>query len=157
MVKPTSLAWSSSLGVTFLATLSFRILGGRMAMRSRSTTSWRALGEAKLAIASSGSAENKPRGTACDTSGSTLVASTNRAAPNFQRPSTPCFDGTRMRLNATYFLRIFRLRERVRRIKAPSFGKADGSLEAGPSKSSLLRDRLSSSPKRVSDSAIRDR
>ena len=56
----------------------------------------------------SGSAENKLPAMACNTSGSTLVALTNQAAPSSRRLSTLCFAGTVMRLNATCTCQMFR-------------------------------------------------
>src|SRR5450432_3865525 len=106
---------------------------------------------ARLAITRSGSAENRLDATACNTSGSTLVALTNQAAPSSQRLSTLCFAGTVMQLNATYICQTFQLVALLRTMDSPSghgnwlFRKVDGLLGAGRFKSSLLQHQLNSS------------
>ena len=111
------------------------------------------LARARLAMTRSGSAENRPDAMACNTFGWTPVASTNRTALSSQRLSTPCFAGTVMRLNATSISQMFRDLPSTPTTSPTScpgnrhFGKADGSLGAGPFKSLLLRHQLNSSPK----------
>ena len=78
-----------------------------------------------------------------------------------QRLSTLCFAGTAMRLNATSICQMFRdllsilTTSLTSRLGNRHFGKADGSLEAGPFKSLLRRLQLNSSQKRGSYSVIR--
>jgi len=120
------------------------------------------MARARLAIKRFDSAENKPPPTVCNTSGSTVVALTNQAAPSFQKLSTLCFAGTMMRVNAMCIYQTFQSVALLRTICSPSgyenqlFGKVDGLLGAGRFKSLLLRHQLNSSLWRASGSVIRN-
>jgi len=105
-------------------------------------------GKARLGIARSSFAENKQDATACNIFGWTPVVSTNRIAPSSKRLLTLCFTGIAMQLNAMYICQTFRnllamlMTSLTNRIGNRHFGKADGSLEAGPFKSLLRRLQL---------------
>src|SRR6266480_7138446 len=56
----------------------------------------------------SDSVENGPDTMAYNTFGWTLVASTKQISPSSHSQSTPCFAGTKMRINATSIYGMFR-------------------------------------------------
>jgi hypothetical protein len=84
------------------------------------------------AIARYSSAENRRGATAYNTFGWTPVVSTNRTTISSQRPSTLCFAGMVMRLNATSIYLMFRDLYSTQTTSPTScpgkryFGRADG-------------------------------
>src|SRR6266480_5162488 len=104
-----------------------------------------ALARARLATTRSDFAENKLYAMGCNTSGSTPAASTNQTASSFNKLSTLCFAGTRMRLNAMSTYQMFPLKSGKQAISSPSlhgnqlFRPAGGLLGVGRFKSSLLQ------------------
>jgi hypothetical protein len=95
-------------------------------------------------------------------SGLIHVASTKRTTLSLQKPSTQCFAGIAMLLNATSIYQMFRDLPPILTITLAYclgnglFGKASGSRGAGPFKNSSPQRQLNSSPEMTSDWEIRE-
>ena len=132
-------AWPSSSRAPYPSMLYFRTHGkGR---RSPSKSCRMEPARRRLATRRYGSAQNRRSVMACNTFGWTHAASTSRAALSFLKRLIPCFAGTVSRLNVTFIYQMCRnlLLILTTCFGNRHFGTANGSLEAGPFKSSLLR------------------
>jgi hypothetical protein len=96
-----------------------------------------------VAIRRSYFAENRLDATACNTSGLIPAVLTNQAALSLQKLLTPCSATIVMRLNATYIYPMF-WSVALSEAACQPFGRADGLLEAGRSKTFSLLDMLNS-------------
>src|SRR5438045_6560073 len=108
----------------------------------------------RRAIERSSSAPNRPPKISYSTSGLTHVASTSGTAVSARKRSTRCFIGIKILQNATYSCQMFQyLLRQMHTNKAYGkhpFGQANGLLEVGHFKSSLLQHQPSSFLRRVS-------